>query len=138
MRFAAAIRAATLRFATSVVPIASIAVAAACAVAVHLAAGVMRFGTIAIGVAVRAFAATFEQAFLSASGCAIATAATAAATTPPATATARALAALALSTRSTGCHGTFRCTSGSRFTDTARRNTASGGSARSDACGRCL
>ena len=93
---APALRLATGVRATAVMPIAAVAVAATSAVTVHLAAAtpVMGLGTIAIDLAVRAFAA-FEQAFLSGARSAIATA-TAAATTTAATTPAGALTALAV------------------------------------------
>jgi len=104
-------RFATRMRATAVMPIAAVAVAATSAVAVYLTAAtttVMGLGTIAIDIAVRAFAA-FEQAFLSGARSAIATA-TAAATTTAATTPARALTALtvgAFSTRSAAAHLAF-------------------------------
>ena len=80
-RFAASVRA-VVRLAATVMAIASIAVSVGRAITVCVAA-VMRFGTVAIRFAVRAFA--FEQAFLSARGRAVATAAATSTTTPAAT-----------------------------------------------------
>jgi hypothetical protein len=105
-----------MRLTAPVLPVAAVAVAAASAVAVYVyaAATVMRLGTIAIDIAVRAFAA-FEQAFLPGTGSATTTA-TAATATPAATPAARALTALAV-----GAFGTWRTAVHLAFTRSAAR-----------------
>ena len=84
-------------------PIAAVAVAAT-AIAIDIVAAVMRVGTVAVRIAVGAFAAAFEQAFLSA-GRTIAATTAATAATPAATTAARALALTVHRTFCTGSTG---------------------------------
>jgi hypothetical protein len=134
-RFATAVRAAALRLAAAVMPIASVAIAAACAVAVCVTVVCVR--TIAIGIAVGAFAA-FEQAFLP-PGCAT-PAATATAATPAATSTTRAHTALAarraFGARSAGCHIAFGAAV--RFVHAAGDSARCHRTGCDTACDRCI